>query len=833
MKGIAPSTSSFSLVTAEMLRGNTLVLVGRDNHTLERVNLAVRYPAYFYVSEKGMNDEVRGFLRYFGAVKEEQAERTGLEGEKLIKVTLREPIREKELAHFLRKMGYSLKLFDLDLATEERLPFRYLLDKGIRSGWRIQDSKVVPEEGTAPLRTWYFDIEALSSMLGSVNPYREEPVIMISFYDSYLNRIFTIHSHPGGFRPMFSNHTVIQAKDERELLEASVEHLDRLNPDILAAHNLMRYDLVKWVKRLEAYGLKNHLSPKPFRHVDLKNRHVKGRLLCDTLTALKQFTGSEFPSYSLEYLASYLNLSVRKLRFPAPINELWEDRANVPEDLLREVKEQVGEEARPSHLVYVRNVWDVLAVKEYDERFQLTQFYITLARELGGLFEDMFLHHRIVETGLRRLISGRKALRYRMHSVSRAPFKGAFVYEPKQGIYVDVAMFDFKRAYPSIMVAFNISPETLLSREEPGCFNIENRWFFRKTPEGVMKEWLRWCFSKRDEYEGKAAASEEERRSYLMKANLMKIAANASYGYMSYPSSSLFDVKCSAATARILYIMINHLIEAAGKAGLKVIYGDTDSLFVQLEGRDIEELRGFFQDELNRFTLEQWGIPCPVSLEAKAIFSKLIILSKKRYAGKYRWRRDGLTGQYEFKGVELVRSDSSELERRMLRDVLTCILEGREDEAPRIVEEALRNLRKSSPFEVGYPCTLRKKVEKRNIQGRELWVPAGYRGTVPAHVRAVIYSCENMGAFFQPGDKPKRLPVKPEALNPPTIRIWCGGEERELKVKDIAVDEMMVLPGNLHQVIDWERIARRLRSKASFISLLEGKPQRKLESYLN
>src|SRR5207249_4222855 len=82
---------------------------------------------------------------------------------------------------------------------------------------------------------------------------------------------------------------------------------------------------------------------------------------------------------------------------------------------------------------------------------------------------------------LGELIPGREELNI-------IPYKGAIVLEPSVGLHDNVAVLDFSAMYPSLMVKYNISPDTLVDRGGDGVFEVpEVGHHFRKTPPGFYK----------------------------------------------------------------------------------------------------------------------------------------------------------------------------------------------------------------------------------------------------------------------------------------------------------------------------------------------------------
>src|SRR5207245_9352566 len=69
------------------------------------------------------------------------------------------------------------------------------------------------------------------------------------------------------------------------------------------------------------------------------------------------------------------------------------------------------------------------------------------------------------------------------------PDKRDIVLEPKVGLHDNVASLDFSSMYPSLMIKYNISPDTLVTgKETEDVFEVpEVRHRFRKSPSGFYR----------------------------------------------------------------------------------------------------------------------------------------------------------------------------------------------------------------------------------------------------------------------------------------------------------------------------------------------------------
>ena len=295
------------------------------------------------------------------------------------------------------------------------------------------------------------------------------------------------------------------------------------------------------------------------------------------------------------------------------------------------------------------------------------------------------------------------------------------VMEPESGFSWDpVLVLDFKGMYPSLIFAHNISFDTCLGRagragEEGGLPTCrlgvrERPWpvgsaaaaaalaealepalghaaadsAVRLLPsgamflaqgvrQGLMPIMLEWAIRLRAEAKRAmraatpAAALRLDQRQFAL-----KYFANVTYGYAGASFSG--RMPCAEIADAIVACGRRALEEAADfieatAPGAKVIYGDTDSLFVQLRGTSLEEA---FQ--VGRRLCDQissWH-PTPVELEFEKVYYPCLCMTKKRYGGMAYARppSEGGAPRFEAKGLEAIRRDQCRLQSGIQRELL-------------------------------------------------------------------------------------------------------------------------------------------------------------------
>ncbi|TMI36088.1 hypothetical protein E6H25_03815 [Candidatus Bathyarchaeota archaeon] len=143
------------------------------------------------------------------------------------------------------------------------------------------------------------------------------------------------------------------------------------------------------------------------------------------------------------------------------------------------------------------------------------------------------------------------------------PYKGAIVLEPKIGLHDNVASLDFSSMYPSLMIKYNISPDTLITgRETDDIFEVpEVRHRFRNHPSGFYRIVLTKLIEARKttKAELKRTAPSDPRYTLLKaREKAVKVMTNAVYGYAGWAGARWYSKEVAeSAIDRQLGLEIN------------------------------------------------------------------------------------------------------------------------------------------------------------------------------------------------------------------------------------------------------------------------------------
>ena len=243
--------------------------------------------------------------------------------------------------------------------------------------------------------------------------------------------------------------------------------------------------------------------------------------------------------------------------------------------------------------------------------------------------------------------------------------------------------------------------------------------------EGILPAMLEELWTARDT----AKRQHDDRASFAI-----KILMNSFFGVLASPACRFYSLEMGNAITSFARHFIQKTIEQVSEMGYQVIYGDTDSCFVDLQAGSYEEAKRI-GEEIGRkitsfyreYVREEYGRESFLELELDKVFVHFIMPkirgseqgAKKRYAGII--MKDGKE-HLEVTGMELVRRDWTDLAKRFQRHLLELVFK-REDPSGfiRTFVEDLKSGRQDDLLV--YKKAIRKEL-------------SSYTKTTPPHVKA-------------------------------------------------------------------------------------------------
>ncbi|CAB3236740.1 unnamed protein product [Arctia plantaginis] len=296
----------------------------------------------------------------------------------------------------------------------------------------------------------------------------------------------------------------------------------------------------------------------------------------------------------------------------------------------------------------------------------------------------------------------------KQRAAMRAPECLPLIFEPESRFYADpVIVLDFQSLYPSMMIAYNYCFSTCIGRVqnisdtayEFGAWRLkipkakvealvrENlvHWspvgvgFVKASVRrGVLPALLRRILAARQAVKKNMKAQTDETVKKAMHSRQLglKLIANVTYGYTAANFSGRMpcvEVGDSVvAKGRETLERAIKLVRESTQWNAKVIYGDTDSMFVLVPGGTRAEAFEIGQQIADAVTADN---PSPVALKLEKVYQPCILQTKKRYVGYMYESAAQEKPVYEAKGIETVRRDGCPAGVKLLQRALCELFE--------------------------------------------------------------------------------------------------------------------------------------------------------------
>jgi DNA polymerase I len=706
------------------------------------------FEPYFYVHANGgftFNEAERGLLglkarsdrgEEMDVVRVERAERL-LFGvtTPLLKVVCRHPGHVRTLRALARRFG---DVYEADIVFARR----FLIDRGLKPfqflkmGMDGRNAKTIVPDGfnEAPrLRTLAFDIEVYNP-LGAPRA-DKDAIIMASFADEE-SGVITYKETGLPFA-----RTV---KGEKELISAFAALVKEKDVELLVGYNDVEFDLPYLRDRANrigahfALGRDGKSSFTSQQRGLFKHAKIKGRVHVD-LYAVAKFLAliGALKTKRLTLADVYAEMQGEE-KAKVEKKEIWRYWDGSPEEL-RELAEYSLSDAQAELKV---------AQKVLPLEIELAKLVGASLPDVCGattgqlvemlMWREAFAQGRVVPNKPDSEEAARRAA---------APVQGAFVKLPEAGIYSDLAVFDFRGMYPSIIISHNIDMDTLGCKccpgEEAHVSPLGHR--FCAKARGLVPSVLEKLIDERGALKARmkeAKRDSPEFEALFARSQALKIISNSFYGFLLYPRSRWYSRPCGESVTAYGRHYIQDTIRKAEEAGFKVIYSDTDSIVMGLNGKPRDEAMAFMKG-VNA------SLPGRMELELEAFYPRGVFVGKKlasakaeAVGAKKKYALIDDDGRIKIRGFELVRRDWSRVARRTQRRILEAILkEGSQEKAAEIVREVIRDLRDGrTPIEDTVIYTqVRRRLDSYAVKSPEVSAALKARAAgIPVEVGTLV-----------------------------------------------------------------------------------------------
>ena len=262
--------------------------------------------------------------------------------------------------------------------------------------------------------------------------------------------------------------------------------------------------------------------------------------------------------------------------------------------------------------------------------------------------------------------------------------KGGMIFQPEPGVYEQVHQIDFTSLYPSIIVKYNLSPETLLHPEKRGFLS------------GIISPLLQLRIEMK--------RRKKTDPSYAGQDAILKWMLVTCFGYTGYRNAKFGQIEVHERITAISRELLMQIKELAEEMSLEVLHGIVDCLWVRGAGD------GAATEKFKLAVEEQTGI-----LTEKEDYHWIVFLPLADGGGAYN-RYFGLltSGRVKVRGVMARRGDTPPYVAKMQKEIFQLLAEAASGEELQKAEPMARQIweryRKSLPDAQPGEMVIRRRV---------------------------------------------------------------------------------------------------------------------------
>ncbi|MDR3283486.1 MAG: DNA polymerase II, partial [Candidatus Methanoplasma sp.] len=681
------------------------------------------YDPYFFIVDPV--PETEKALKADREVVRTESDRLLLRGKDhdVLRVTIKSPWKVPEYRNEWKKRGFEI------LAADIPFHHRFIYDMDMGACIRVWGEEIKTQYST--------DLSIRMERFENIDSF--DPGLKILSFDvensiehGFLYTVCAVMEEDGEYKeyePLVGS--------EKEIISGFAELIRTEDPDVITGYNIDNYDIPKMQERAEANGMKGALSwgrdlGQP-RSVNDRFWRLKGRVIVDAWWAVKRELR---PKQETLNAVSKQVLGEAKLDVdPKHMDEEWKRDSD-------KVKRYCVKDAE----LALRILLSIGTVRRGMDLATVSKLPLDDAVNAGSSqLADSLLIRVADRNKVAVPLTGRR-------TSGDDQIEGGYVHTMSPGLYHWVCVLDFKSMYPSLIIAKNICFTTLASDGEV-VSPSGARFMSPSRRKGILPAILESLMQERDRIKArmKNAADEKERQYLDGLQAAVKVLMNTFYGVFASSFYRFTDKSIGSAITSFARDNVKTIIKEVEAEGVHAIYSDTDSIFMQSPANDLEGSVKFGKAMAVRYSRDGGTLEFEKILEPLFSHGK-----KKRYVGKVVWPE--ASEELLVRGYEIRRSDSFNLQSRLLTELFEKILEEKNDEALAMVKKTIQDTvnRRVDPSDLVIsrscrgPNAYENPERMSNVQAAKKLIAMGYEFTPGMKVSWIVTDADKTPQQVEP-----------------------------------------------------------------------------------